>query len=469
MSTTLMPELALTAIIAHPKNPRHKAIADDDMVASVRENGLIQPVVVAPHPEKADKFVPIAGHRRIDAAKKAKLKTVPAILRTDLVTEGQQIEAMIIENGHRVDLTPIEEAEGFAQLELLGYKPAQIAAAVGRNIKTVRERLRLLKLSETTRKRVHEGQVTIDDAIAIGEFADDPEATKKLEHAATSGNLRYEISSQRQRRDQLQKNAEAIAQLLEAGATEIEIPKDTSIWKLKEDRKLGWVSAEPGSWAEHTDCLAFIHEAGGHWPTVHVVCTNVASHAGSDDTAAARAAEYEKARQEQEARKAAAAAALTARVGVLVDLLGTSTKLPPAFRDLVRALLPQVIGHIDVAYWDEAYATAVGMPEADRWDLVRGWEDAAVAKRQTLINQHVEEISEASDGYLARALVGLLAGFAESNLDALWDESDARDVAEVQSYYELLTEAGHVPTEHDKKVHETLTAAAAHNQQEAAS
>jgi len=206
-----------------------------------------------------------------------------------------------------------------------------------------------------------------------------------------------------------------------------------------------------------------VHESTGTWPTVHVFCTNPAAHVGADDGDAARQAQVELDRQEREARRAAAAAAMTARVGVLVDLLGTSVKLPPTLRDLVRGLLPQMIGHIDLANWDEAYAIALSMHEDDRWDLVTGYDSAAIAKRATLRNQHVEELATASDAYLSRALIGMLVGFAESNVDALWSEADPIEVVDIRSYYALLGAAGHVLTEHDKSVHDTLAEAEAHN------
>lgn len=460
MSTKLEAELAISTIDKHPKNPRHRAVADDDMVASVRECGLIQPVVVAPHPDKPARYVLIAGHRRMDAAKKAKRKAVPAVIRDDLKTEGQQIEAMIIENGHRVDLTPIEEAEGYHQLELLGYKPASIAAAVGRNIKTVRERLKLLKLSETTQKRVHTGQVTIEDAVAIGEFADDAEATAKLEQAATSGNLRYELSNQRQRRQRLQSNAATVAALVDAGATEIPLPEGTSAWKVREDRKLGYVPRDEAAWSEHTGCLAYIHETSGTWPDVNVYCTNPASHADSTDEQAARAAKVEQERQEREARRVADQAAMTARVGLLVDLLG-SPKLPPTLRDLVRGLLPQMLGHVDMVNFDEAYAIALDLPEADRWDLVTGWSDEAQSRRRFLIDQHRQVLATASDAFLARALLGMLAGYAESNLDeaGMFGEPQPDAIAEIRAYYELLDAAGYVHTEPDHAIHTKLAEA----------
>ena len=82
MSTVYLPEVALTDVLTHPKNPRHRATADDELVESVRATGLLQPLVVAPHPDKPGKYVLVAGHRRRDALKKTKAKTAPAMLRT---------------------------------------------------------------------------------------------------------------------------------------------------------------------------------------------------------------------------------------------------------------------------------------------------------------------------------------------------------------------------------------------------
>lgn len=439
-------ELAITSIEEHPKNPRHNAVADDEMVDSVREHGVLEPVIVAPHPEKPATYILIAGHRRKNAGKKAKLKDLPAIIRDDLTTEGQQIEAMIIENGHRVDLTPIEEAEGYAQLELLGYKAAGIATAVGRNVKTVRERLKLLKLSTTTQKKVHEGQLNLDDAAAFVEFAGDAEVTKELEKAAAAGQLRYAVNNVRQRRERAQVNAALIAVLIDAGATEYTAPEGKQYWQ---DANIRTLSSLDQPWAEHDGCLAY-QATTGDWPTVTVMCLDRAKHvadpSAAPDTAeeAERLARIEQARVEREQKEAADKAAASVRVSTLLDLVGTATPLTPVLRDLIRALLPQTLWRTEDFGFIRRYQDAMNIPEADRWDD-RMWDPSPMDR--TLFAQHVAEINRYSDGILVRALLAVLTSDAEVNIS----DAPSAHTRLARSYYALLNDAGYVQAPPDQE------------------
>lgn len=453
MSTAFDAAMPITRIHAHPNNPRHAAAADDDMVASIREGGLLQPVVVAPHPDKAGSFVLIAGHRRLDGSKKAKAKTVPVVIRDDLVTEGQQIEAMIIENGHRLDLTPIEEAEGYAQLELLGYKPAAIATAVGRSITTVRARLGLLKLSETTRKKVHVGQLKLEDAVAIGEFANDKKATDRLEKAALSGNLSYTLATVRAETKRAQDNAVVVARLLEVGATAYKFPKGkTDIWQLTREGVVAEVR-DDAQWSIHKTCLAYRErDAGSSYSSVQVLCTSPSKHSGK--ALGKSAAEIEREKQwakdqaEREKKRAEEEAARSARIPVLMGLVAGNVKLPPAVADLLRTLLPAALfGNYEQERIHATYEEALGILEPDRWSGINNY-GATAATHQTLVAQHTKEISEGTDAYLVKALAALLIGFAEDEVDYIKEDETAQR-ARVRGYYQLLTEAGYVPVEPD--------------------
>lgn len=464
-------ELALSSIEEHPSNPRHTAVADDDMVASIREHGVLEPAIVAPHPTKPAKYVLIAGHRRRDGAKKAKLKAIPALIREDLDTEAQQIEAMIIENGHRVDLTPIEEAEGYAQLELLGYKPAAIAAAVGRNIKTVRERLKLLKLSESTQKRLHQGQLTIEHAAAIGEFSD-PDIIAKLEKVATSGrNLEYEISNARQLVDRRQRNAERIAALLDAGATEYTLPEGKNLWQVTSgaDRVVATVHSVPGDDTfpsiakHHAGCLRFHRDAASNWPTVTVLCDSPAKHADErpSDAQAERDARYAQERAEQEQRRALQTSAREARTAHIRGMLDSAGKvtLPAIVRDLLRVLLPQTLVRNEPCGVIGAYQQLVGVHEDDRWS--EDWWNPA-ATEITLFTQHVDEIAAWSDAQLIRGVIAILLADAEYQIgDTTYDVS-AGEYAMVgklvSGYLDFLSEAGHVATPVEEEILASIAA-----------
>lgn len=115
--------LAPKEIKEHPDNPRQVVTADEELVDSVRAVGVLEPLVVAPPhsgiPARSmhgATWVLIAGHRRLAAAKAAGLDTVPAIARTDLTSRAAQVEAMLVENLHRADLTPVEEGDAYQLL-----------------------------------------------------------------------------------------------------------------------------------------------------------------------------------------------------------------------------------------------------------------------------------------------------------------------------------------------------------------
>lgn len=218
MSTSFA-TIALTNINPHPANPRRHAVADDELVDSIKAMGVLTPVAVAP---AGDHYVLIGGHRRFDGANKAGLDDIPAVIREDLNTEAAQLEAMLVENLHRVDLTPVEEADAYEQLALFGMKPAEIAKATGRKASTVKARLKLKALPEKTRGRLHDGQITLGDAEALLEFADDSDTLAKLEKAIGTGNFAYQVQWARDARKRERAIAEGRTQAEELGAVEAE-------------------------------------------------------------------------------------------------------------------------------------------------------------------------------------------------------------------------------------------------------
>lgn len=130
-------------------NPRQPRTANDEtalneLAASIQEHGLIQPVIVTRGREPEHYFL-IAGERRLIAARKAGLKSIPAILRD--ATEQQRLVLALIENIQRADLNPLEEAEAYRQLaEDFGLSHAEIATRVGKSRAAVTNTLRLLNL-----------------------------------------------------------------------------------------------------------------------------------------------------------------------------------------------------------------------------------------------------------------------------------------------------------------------------------
>lgn len=149
----------------HSDQPR-KSFADDKMaelVASVREKGVIQPLVVR---RLEDHYQIIAGERRWRAAQKAGLREVPVVIQD--VSEDWALEVALIENIQREDLNPIEEAAAYRNLmERFDLSQEEVAKRVGKDRSTVANALRLLRLPEEVREDVMAGRLTMGHARAL--------------------------------------------------------------------------------------------------------------------------------------------------------------------------------------------------------------------------------------------------------------------------------------------------------------
>lgn len=439
-------DFPIANLVKNPNNPRHRAVADDAMIESIRNTGIVEPVVVAPHDLKGraaepERCMTIAGHRRIDGAKKAGLTTVPVLIRRDLVTEAQQLEAMLVENLQREGLTPIEEAEGYKQLELFGYKQAEIAAAVGTDVKTVRTRLKLLKLSPSTKKKVHAGQMTLENATVMVEFADDPETTKRLEQAAKSSSsyaLPEEIRRARRLRDVNREIASRRAKLLDAGATQLEVPEGQTVYSLTGVDLVRLSDTPSLDWGQHKKCLAFCeYEGYGGDPQLHELCTNPSAHrAQATAETRKREAEQEAQQKAEEERTLAQAAAADRRVDTLAAL-AEGAKLPDVIADLARVLLPVRVWHLSGTGLEQ-YQRLVGVALEDRWPHLGYHNNAPI--HLTRFRQHLEDLYSGTATYAAKALVAYLVASAEAETEATWNVATARLTV---TYFDLLVEAGH--------------------------
>lgn len=159
-------EIAVDAVSANPRQPRE--VFDEDalreLTASVREVGLLQPVVV--RPLGANRYELVMGERRLRAAREAGLTTVPAIVRQ---TEDEaMLRDALLENLHRAQLNPLEEAAAYQQmLDDFGCTHEELAARVGRSRPQVSNTLRLLQLSPPVQRRVAAGVLSAGHARAL--------------------------------------------------------------------------------------------------------------------------------------------------------------------------------------------------------------------------------------------------------------------------------------------------------------
>ena len=149
----------------NPSQPRKHFEQDalEELAESIRENGVIQPLIVR---EKDGGFEIVAGERRWRAAKIAKLEKLPVVVRT--ATDQDVAELTLIENIQREDLDPIEEAEAYQKLaERFGLTHEEIARKTGKNRSVITNQLRLLKLSENAKKALVSGAITVGHARAL--------------------------------------------------------------------------------------------------------------------------------------------------------------------------------------------------------------------------------------------------------------------------------------------------------------
>jgi ParB family chromosome partitioning protein len=163
----------------NPRNPRKSFDEDelDELAASIRERGVIQPVLVRPVPRVADAFEIVAGERRWRAAQRAGLHEIPIVVIE--AGDREALEIAIVENVQRADLNALEEANGYAQLSAdYNYSHNDIARIIGKSRSHIANTLRLTKLPDFSRSLLATGQISAGHARALLAVPD-PDATAK--------------------------------------------------------------------------------------------------------------------------------------------------------------------------------------------------------------------------------------------------------------------------------------------------
>ncbi len=201
-------EVEVGRIVPNPRQPRHVVDPDalSELATSIREHGMIQPLVVTPAPDSTDldpRYQLIAGERRWSAAKLAGLERVPVIVRG--ATPQQMLELALVENIQRADLNPLEEANAFRSLvDDFGLTQEQVAAQVGKDRTTVANALRLLKLPADVQGALAEGRITEGHARAILILTDEAQQRALLRAVINDGlSVRQTEESARRLSDKL--------------------------------------------------------------------------------------------------------------------------------------------------------------------------------------------------------------------------------------------------------------------------
>lgn len=152
----------------NPDQPRRSfpEEAMTDLANSIRERGVLQPLIVRELPEGSGSYEIVAGERRWRAAQMAQVHELPVLVRS--FTDAEAIEVAIIENIQRADLNPVEEAAAFRQLmDRFGHTQERLAEALGKSRSHIANSLRLLSLPEEVLNHLREGRLTAGHARAL--------------------------------------------------------------------------------------------------------------------------------------------------------------------------------------------------------------------------------------------------------------------------------------------------------------
>lgn len=161
-------EVPIEAIEPNPHQPRRQIDegALEELAQSIREHGLLQPLIVTQTQQEPPRYMLIAGERRWRAAQRAGLRTVPVVVRE--AAPQQMLELALVENLQRADLNPIEEAQAYRHLiEAFGLTHEEVARRVGRSRAAVTNALRLLQLPPSIQAYLMEGRITEGHARAL--------------------------------------------------------------------------------------------------------------------------------------------------------------------------------------------------------------------------------------------------------------------------------------------------------------
>lgn len=407
-------------ITRHPLNPRGEVTEGvDELAASIRELGILEPLVVASRaaflearPELAEqipqaaRWVLIAGERRLRAAAVAGLRTVPTVSGDHLMADRVDVEAMVVENVQREALTPVQEARAFQVLTQAGQSQRNIAKRVGRNQSHIARRLRLLRLPAEALDAIQAERLSVKEAETLAGVDESlvPAAWEEFNRRPFGGQAAdYAVQVVTRQHEQQQRAAVATEQVQAQGLdliTEAHVPWSARIEddEIEEARAAGRLAA-----AVDTD------------GSLIYVDTEKAAKAAKQHE---RADSYEQRQQEkQRLRKQAMKARREIAAGI-------AAKAPSA-TILVDALVDYTI---ERSNFEERTLAA-------KWN---GYNDA---------HRWVAALTGSPVGERRRAAWALAIAAREINASASYRGLTATDVG----YYDQLTAAGYDPTEYDRE------------------
>ncbi|MEQ8650983.1 MAG: ParB/RepB/Spo0J family partition protein [Kiloniellales bacterium] len=169
--------------LIHPNRTQPRRHYDEEaleaLAESIARQGVLQPLVVRPHPSEVGQYEIVAGERRWRAAQRARLDALPVVVRD--LDDRTTLEIALVENVQREDLTPLEEADAYSRLiEDFGYSQSELGKAVGKSRSHIANTLRLLGLPDPIKRALDEGRLsaghgrallTAENPIALAETA----------------------------------------------------------------------------------------------------------------------------------------------------------------------------------------------------------------------------------------------------------------------------------------------------------
>ena len=273
-TTERLERIPLDQLHASPDNPR--AVGDvTELAASITEHGVVEPLVVVPRAEGG--YTVVAGHRRLAASALAGgIADAPCIVRSDL-DDDQAAELRLVENLHRRDLSPLEEAAGYQALVDRGYSQRKLARQVGKSQPHISRRLSLLALPAKAIEALDAGGITVEQATTLARI--EPARVTELFKRGQPSDWDIRDTVRRQELDE--KMAAAAKELADAGVTVVEKMPGPA-WRHR--------LTEPGSYGlqilpeEHAGepCHAGLVERNG---AVTYVCTDPDRHEPAGESA----------------------------------------------------------------------------------------------------------------------------------------------------------------------------------------
>ncbi len=175
----------ITELEPNPDQPR-KTFDDEELnnlASSIREKGVLQPILVRVNPRETTRYEIIAGERRWRASQRAPIHQVPILVQ--VMSDAEVLEVALVENVQRVDLNPMEEAESYARLmDAYGYTQEQLSKTVSKSRSHIANMVRLTKLPDRVATHLREGNISAGHARALLSY---PEADTLVEEVVRKG------------------------------------------------------------------------------------------------------------------------------------------------------------------------------------------------------------------------------------------------------------------------------------------